>query len=226
MVPELLGLATPPVRAAVEGWIGDQGLVVRESWPLGELDAWRRAFSTWQAWEAWQVRGAWLAERLDTLGPDVRGRFAAASAVSRAEADEPRRSSPAPAPGARARRRRVLVLPSAPSVAPLIGEDLGRVREATLALTCLAGSVACPRVAAGHHQRRAARGRVPGRRPGSRPRLLALAASLAAAGTERVTPQRPGPPQPGRRSRVAVAGPPQPDGHCRRTRRQRPDDSP
>lgn len=147
VVPELLGLATPPVRAAVEGWIGDQGLVVRESWPLGELDAWRRAFSTWQAWEAWQVRGAWLAERLDTLGPDVRGRFAAASAVSRAEAD----AAQAVVAGARARVRelvgdRVLVLPSAPSVAPLIGEDLGRVREATLALTCLAGLGGLPAV--------------------------------------------------------------------------------
>ncbi len=46
-----------------------------ETWALDELPGWLQAFQTLQAWEAWQSHGAWLDERMDTLGPDVRGRF-------------------------------------------------------------------------------------------------------------------------------------------------------
>ena len=87
VVPELLALAEPDVRSAVETWVADQGLIVREGWPLGELTTWLRAFQTWQAWEAWAVRGGWLADRLDTLGADVRTRFRHAASVEKAEAD-------------------------------------------------------------------------------------------------------------------------------------------
>ena len=41
---------------------------------------------------------------------------------------------------------RVVALPSASSVAPLIGSDLDVVREATLQLTCLAGIAGLPAV--------------------------------------------------------------------------------
>jgi len=151
VVPELLGLAEPDVRASVERWVTDRGLVVREAWPLGELGAWLGAFQTWQAWEAWAVRGGWLTDRLDTLGPDVRGRFERAAGVAKADADAAYDTVRA------ARDRitdllgdRVLVLPSASSVPPPLGPGLAAAiaatREATMRLTCLAGLAGAPAV--------------------------------------------------------------------------------
>ena len=147
VVPELMTLAEPDVRSAVETWVGDQGLVVREAWPLGELSSWLSAFRTWQAWEAWAVRGGWLADRLDTLGADVRTRFRHAASVDRADAH----AAYAVVESARTRLRdlvgdRVLVLPTASSVAPMPGRGLETVRESTLRLTCLAALAGAPAV--------------------------------------------------------------------------------
>ncbi|MCM0620576.1 AtzH-like domain-containing protein [Nocardioides bruguierae] len=147
VVPGLLGLADPDVRAAVEAWLGDLGLVVREGWPLGELGAWLQAFQTWQAYEAWSVRGGWLADRMDTLGPDVRGRFEAASRISKADADVAWDTVQT----ARTRIRdlvgdRVLVLPSSSSTAPRPGAGLQATRDATMRLTCVAGLGGLPAV--------------------------------------------------------------------------------
>ena len=147
VVPELLGAAEPDVRAAVETWVADQGLVVREGWPLGELASWVAAFGTWQAWEAWSVRGGWLADRLDTLGADVRTRFRHAASVEKADAD----AAYDVVQSARQRLRdllgdRVLVLPTASSVAPLPGPGVAAVRQATVRLTCLAPLLGAPAV--------------------------------------------------------------------------------
>ncbi|CAB4747133.1 unannotated protein [freshwater metagenome] len=147
VVPELLALAEPDVRSAVEAWVADQGLIVREGWPLGELTSWLQAFQTWQAWEAWAVRGGWLADRLDTLGADVRTRFRHAASIDKADAD----AAYDAVVSARARLRdligdRVLVLPSSSSVAPLLGQGLQAVRDATMRLTCVAGLAGAPAV--------------------------------------------------------------------------------
>lgn len=148
-VPELMGLADPDVAAAVAGW--QPRLRIPEAWPLDELPGWREAFVTLQAWEAWRHHGAWLGGRLSTLGPDVRGRFERASAVTDAEATTAR----AVVEAARTTIRdlvadRILVIPAAPTVAPLLGPDLPErlqaVREATLTLTCLAGIGGLPAV--------------------------------------------------------------------------------
>ena len=147
VVPELLDLAAPDVAAAVAA--AAAGLdAAHESWDLTDLAAWRAAFTTWQAWEAWQAHGPWLTGaggRLDTLGPDVRGRFEMASQVTAADAE----AAHATVLAARASIRtlvgdRVVVLPSASSVAPPVGSDLNVVREATLRLTCLAGIAGLP----------------------------------------------------------------------------------
>lgn len=139
LVPALLDLAAPDVRAVVEAWADRHG-ATREHWPLPDLAAWRVAFTQWQAWEAWQSHGAWLADRLDTLGADVRGRFTMASGIT----PEVARAARATCDAARATIRdlvgdRFVVLPSASSVAPRLGSDMDAVREATLRLTCLAG---------------------------------------------------------------------------------------
>jgi len=149
VVPGLLRLADPDVAAALTTWLPRSKLV--EGWDLADLPGWREAFIVLQAWEAWQAHGGWLHDRLDTLGPDVRSRFERARSVTDADADAARTT----VAGARRTIRdlvgdRVLVLPSAPTVAPLVGGDLIQglrtVREATLALTCIAGIGGLPAV--------------------------------------------------------------------------------
>lgn len=142
-VPGLTALAEPDVGAAVR----TIELDATANWPLEELDGWRSAFVTWQAWEAWQVRGGWLSDRMDTLGDDVRGRFAHAATITHDQADVAHATVER---AARAIRELigddVLVLPSASSVAPRVGADLGPVRTATMTLTCLAGLAGLPAV--------------------------------------------------------------------------------
>lgn len=141
-VPGLLDLADAEVAAAVAGW--QPRPLHPVSWPVQDLPAWREAFVTLQAWEAWQAHGDWLADRLDTLGADVRGRFERARQVGAQEAASARTVVDA----ARHTIRdlvadRVVVLPAAPTVAPALGDGLAArlqaTREATLALTCIAG---------------------------------------------------------------------------------------
>lgn len=150
-VPSLLAMADPEVAAAVAGWQPELGLRLPEAWPLEDLLLWREAFVTLQGWEAWQAHGAWLRGRLDSLGPDVRGRFEKASTVTESDASLARQTVE------RARETirdlvadRILVLPAAPTVAPLVGpglaERLQSTRIATLALTCLAGIGGLPAV--------------------------------------------------------------------------------
>lgn len=150
-VPALLALADADVAAAVAGWQPDLGLRLPEAWPLDDLPGWRDAFVTLQAWEAWQAHGDWLEGRLDTLGADVRGRFERARLVTEGEASAARQVVSA----ARELIRelvadRIVVLPAAPTVAPVLGsgliERLQAAREATLALTCLAGIGGLPAV--------------------------------------------------------------------------------
>lgn len=150
-VPSLLALADADVAAAVAGWQPDLGLRLPEAWPLDDLSLWREAFVTLQGWEAWQTHGAWLRGRLDSLGPDVRSRFEKASTVTEHDATAARQTIEV----ARGTIRdlvadRILVLPAAPTVAPLLGpglaERLQSARTATLTLTCLAGIGGLPAV--------------------------------------------------------------------------------
>lgn len=147
VVPSLLSMAEPDVRSAVEAWVGDQGLVVREGWPLGRLPDWIEAFRTWQGWEAWSIRGGWLADRLETLGADVRTRFRQAASVEKPEAN----AAYDVVLAARATLLgllgdRVLALPTTPSVAPYPGAGLEAVRATTLRLTALASIAGAPAV--------------------------------------------------------------------------------
>lgn len=154
LVPGLTALAEPEVAAAVDAFAAEHG-AFREQWDLADLPRWVAAFQTLQAWEAWRERGGWLAGRTNVLGDDVRARFEAAARIVEPEAADARDVV------ATARRTiraligdRVLLLPSAPTVAPTIGAGLAPVREATLLLTCLAGlgglpAVSVPRAAAG-----------------------------------------------------------------------------
>lgn len=143
LVPALVGLAAEEVAAAVsEALPGAKPL----AWAPARLDEWRQAFVTGQAYQAWQVHGAWLETRLDTLGEAVRGRFEMARSVTRKQADEARAVlSQARAEILDVVGDRVLAYPSAPSVAPTAADAAG-VRDETMRLTCVAGIAGLPAV--------------------------------------------------------------------------------
>jgi Asp-tRNA(Asn)/Glu-tRNA(Gln) amidotransferase A subunit family amidase len=147
VVPGLVDSAEPDVRAAVRGWLAGTGATELDE-TLDDLDEWRAAFQTWQGFQAWQVHGAWLADRMDVLGPDVRSRFMTAAAID----DDTAARARALLDTARSRVRelvgdRMLVLPSAPSVAPPTATDATpELRNATMRLTCLAALAGLPAV--------------------------------------------------------------------------------
>jgi len=139
----LLALAAPEVRDAVEQ-LGRAAGAEAVDW--APEPAWLAAFQVLQAAEAWEVHGDWLADRMDTLGPAVRGRFERARSIGAVEAQD------AQAAVARARVEirerlgdRVLVLPSTATVAPR-PEEAEAAREATMLLTCIAGIGGLPAV--------------------------------------------------------------------------------
>lgn len=139
----LLGLAAPEVRDAVGRLARDAGAGAADWAPE---PAWLAAFQTLQAAEAWAVHGPWLADRMDTLGPAVRGRFERARLIGAVDAATAR----AAVVRARAEIRdrlgeRVLVLPSTATVAPR-PEEAEAAREATMLLTCVAGIGGLPAV--------------------------------------------------------------------------------
>jgi amidase len=142
VVPELLDLATPEVADAIRAWVPDG--TREEHWPLHRLDDWVEALAIHQGAEAWRAHGEWLAPRMDTLGADVRRRFESASRISEQQAADA--EAAAESAGRMIRDLvgdRILVLPSAPTVAPLPDEH---VRGATRRLTSLAALGGLPAV--------------------------------------------------------------------------------
>jgi Asp-tRNA(Asn)/Glu-tRNA(Gln) amidotransferase A subunit family amidase len=140
----LTALAEVDVAAAI-GPFGGAPI----EWPTSELPGWLAAFQTLQAWEAWQVHGEWLANRMDTLGADVRSRFERASTVTADQAAQAARDVARIRLAVRERLGdRVLLLPSASSVAPPVNDPVGldAVRQATMQLTCIAGIGGLPAV--------------------------------------------------------------------------------
>lgn len=151
------------------------------------LEEWFAAFRTVQAFEAWAAHGEWITAHPGALGADVGGRFAAAAAVTVAEADAAR----ATVAEARARLREVLddavlVLPSSAGGAPARDASAAAVeaeRAGTLRMTCLAGLAGAPAVSV--PLLRTADGRPAGLclvgAPGTDLDLLRLAATLEGA---------------------------------------------
>ncbi|MGW2093875.1 amidase family protein [Promicromonospora sukumoe] len=139
----LLGLAAPEVSDAVGRLARDAGARPVDWAPE---PAWLAAFQTLQAAEAWTVHGPWLADRMDTLGPAVRGRFERARLIGPADAATARAAVVRARAEIRARLgERVLVLPSTATVAPR-PEEAEAAREATMLLTCVAGIGGLPAV--------------------------------------------------------------------------------
>ncbi len=116
-----------------------------------QLDEWMAAFRTLQAAEIWQVHGDWVRSAKPDFGPGIRERFDMASRVT------DRQVSAAELVRRRAEEimrelldgNRVMMIPTAPGVAPLKATpaaDIDSFRNRTLALTCIAGMAQLPQV--------------------------------------------------------------------------------
>lgn len=149
----LLELAEPEVARAVRAAAERIGAVEEMGPAPHEAHAWRTAFQTVQAAEAWANHGQWVQGHRSGLAPDVAARFAAAQSRTAPEIARARQQ----ADGFREELRglvgqRMVILPSASSVAPdrvaatTGGPMIEAARAATMALTSLAGLAGLPAV--------------------------------------------------------------------------------
>ena len=118
---------------------------------LDGLELWRDLFRTIQGFEAWRDHRAWIENHNADLSDAVRQRFEIAREVSETQYRQAAESRQV----VRSRVDDVLgddgvmVLPTVPSVAPLLvadGEALETFRAGALALTCPSGLSGCPQI--------------------------------------------------------------------------------
>ena len=152
-IADAFALAAPAVRAALEPLVTRvEGLMGRRPpVEIGGLEEGMIVFRKLQAREIWAQHGAWVEQVRPRFGPEIAARFEWARAVS------------AQPPGAEAARRTalggllagmlrdtgILLLPSAPEIAPwlgLQGAEAQSFRDRTLSLTCIAGLARLPQV--------------------------------------------------------------------------------
>jgi amidase len=117
----------------------------------GELSAWRNAFRLIQSSEAWAAHGAWVEAVKPAFGPGVRERFKAASMLNPDEVAAAKalrvfiRQRMEEAIGAGG----IVLLPTAPGIAPLIGTpepELDAFRARALELLSPAGHAGLPQL--------------------------------------------------------------------------------
>ena len=190
-------LADPDTRelfAACVAALEDAGLLPHaETAGPGEedLDEWFATFRALQAFEAWTAHGGWITAHPGSLGPDVAARFAAAAAVTGAEADTARTVV------AQARERlrawlddALVVLPTVPGPAPLrtaSPAEIDDVRARTLRISCLSPIAGAPAISIPLDAPGAPLGFCLIGAPGTDFALLSVAARFADATRERTT---------------------------------------
>lgn len=127
------------------------GTVDRVDVARSDLGEWRNAFRLIQSNEAWAAHGEWIKSAKPALGPGVRERVAAAAVLDPVEVAQ----AEALRDKIRARmltlvaEDAVLVLPTAPGIAPLCntsGEALDTFRARALELLCPAGHAGLPQI--------------------------------------------------------------------------------
>jgi amidase len=115
------------------------------------LDEWREIVRIVQAREVWENYGRFIEKHKPRLGPGIKERIEFAATVSESDAASFRRQIPA----ARERIRSiatpgtVLILPSAPCVAPLLtipATEMDPFRARVMRLTCISGISGLPQV--------------------------------------------------------------------------------
>ncbi|WP_337100809.1 amidase [Paenibacillus sp. YIM B09110] len=127
---------------------GEPQLIVAAPEGIGE---WTSAFRTLQGMEIWQSHREWITSEKPTFGPGIAERFVWASSLREEHAIK------ASLIQQRARARMesmlgedgVLVMPTVPAAAPLLGQsgkEVERVRMRTFELCCVAGLSGLPQV--------------------------------------------------------------------------------
>ncbi len=116
-----------------------------------DLDAWMWAFRRLQGAEVWQVHGPWIEAVRPRFGPGLAERFDFAAAITPAEvqAAAPLRAEAAARMRALLADGAVLVLPTAPDVAPFKATpaaELEAFRGRTMMLTSIAGLAGLPQI--------------------------------------------------------------------------------
>jgi amidase len=115
------------------------------------IDRWREAMRITQAFEVWETFGPYLTQARPQHGPGVAERMAIAAAVTSEQRDSSRgilneaqeRIETLTAPGT------VLILPTAPSIAPLLtanAEELERYRIGVMRLVCVGSISGLPQI--------------------------------------------------------------------------------
>ncbi len=115
------------------------------------LETWRETFRVIQAFEVWQVYGAFLEQYRPEIGPDVADRMRVASKVTKEEADAARETAyearqhllAQVIPGT------IVALPTSPCIAPKIESSpdyFATYRTRTMRLTCIAGLGGLPQI--------------------------------------------------------------------------------
>lgn len=109
------------------------------------FDGFLDIFSVVRGYEAWRANGDWVSGHMDTIAPDIAGRFRNDALINEAEY----RRGLERLERARAMVRslignKVLLMPTAATVAPTLAqqddtETAARTRQQTMRLTCLAG---------------------------------------------------------------------------------------
>ena len=152
---DFVDVCDTPVRAAfgaLRGWLSGKGDV--QVMPLGTLapQDWAQAHRTLQGAEIWQQHGPWVKAYGDSLAPDVHQRFTLAADVT---AEQVAQAQPVRAAATRVlarsldREGALLVLPTAPGIAPRIdapGQALDTARSRAQQLLCAAGLAGLPQV--------------------------------------------------------------------------------
>jgi len=118
--------------------------------PLPDASARSQAFAICQGREIWENLGPWVTQSRSTVAPDIRARLAAAARLTDAEVEEARSVRAAIRSAMNATMAgKVLVLPTAPIVAPLLTssqDDFLDARQQSIALLSIAGHSGLPQI--------------------------------------------------------------------------------
>jgi len=115
------------------------------------LAAWFEVFRVLQFADIWQTHGEWVTRVHPTFGPQIAPRFAAAAAIDPAAVVRMRveRASIRGRLDALLTNNAVLLVPTVPDIAPLLGlpaDETVAFRERALALLCIAGLGGLPQI--------------------------------------------------------------------------------
>lgn len=118
---------------------------------LEAIDTWREAFRIIQANETWHTYGKFVERHHPRLGPGIKERLEFAASVRDADANEARKEQRIARERVRSMAEAgcVLLLPTAPDVAPLknvAASDLEGFRVRVMRLTCIAGIAGLPQM--------------------------------------------------------------------------------